>query len=208
MSAPLLFPDVEGNASRLQAWLQDRLEGFGGVMEVDRLHGGRSNPGWRLRTAQRDCVLRARPGPRANLLPSAHAIEREFRVQQALAGSAVPVATMHALCEDESLIGAGFYVMDFVDGDILREQSLPGLEPAQRAERYDAMNAGIAALHLLDIDALGLRDYGRPGQYFARQIDRWTRQYRASRDGEIADMDKLIAWLPLHVPREEGERHV
>ena len=112
MSAPLLFPDVEGNASRLQAWLQDRLEGFGGVMEIDRLHGGRSNPGWRLRTAQRDCVLRARPGPRANLLPSAHAIEREFRVQQALAGSAVPVAAMHALCEDESLIGAGFYMFD------------------------------------------------------------------------------------------------
>ena len=205
MSAPSLFPDVEGNATRLQAWLQGQLEGFGGAMDIERLHGGRSNPGWRLRTAQRDCVLRARPGPRANLLPSAHAIEREFRVQQALAGSAVPVATMHALCEDESLIGAGFYVMDFVDGDILREQSLPGLEPTQRAERYDAMNAGIAALHLLDIDALGLRDYGRPGQYFARQIDRWTRQYAASRDGEIADMDKLIAWLPLHVPREEGE---
>ena len=106
MTAPSLFPDVEGNAALLQAWLQDRLEGFGGVMEVERLHGGRSNPGWRLRTAHRDCVLRARPGPRANLLPSAHAIEREFRVQRALAGSAVPVAAMHVLCEDEAIIGA------------------------------------------------------------------------------------------------------
>jgi aminoglycoside phosphotransferase (APT) family kinase protein len=205
MSAASLFPDVEGNADRLQAWLQDQLEGFGGVMEIERLHGGRSNPGWRLRTAHRDCVLRARPGPRANLLPSAHAIEREFRVQRALAGSAVPVAAMHVLCEDEAIIGAGFYVMDFVDGDIFREQPLPGLEPAQRAARYDAMNAGIAALHMLDVDALGLRDYGRSSQYFARQIDRWTRQYAACRDGEIADMDKLIAWLPANVPHEADE---
>lgn len=205
MSSVSLFPDVDGNAARLQAWLQDHLEGFGGVMEVERLHGGRSNPGWRLRSAQRDCVLRARPGPRANLLPSAHAIEREFRVQRALAGSAVPVAAMHVLCEDEAIIGAGFYVMDFVDGDIFREQSLPGLEPAQRAARYDAMNAGIAALHMLDVDALGLRDYGRSSQYFARQIDRWTRQYAACRDGEIADLDKLIAWLPANVPHEADE---
>ena len=205
MSAANLFPQVEANAARLQAWLQTQLEGFGGEMQVERLLGGRSNPGWRLRTAQRDCVLRARPGPRTSLLPSAHAIEREFRVQRALAGSAVPVAAMHALCEDESLIGAGFYLMDFVDGDILREQALPGFPPAERAARYDAMNATIAALHTLDIDALGLRDFGRPGQYFARQIDRWTRQYAASRDADIADMDRLIAWLPAHVPVEANE---
>ena len=205
MSGRPLSPDVEANVAQLQGWLQAHLEGFQGAMQVDRLHGGRSNPGWRLRTAGRDCVLRARPGPRSQLLPSAHAIEREFRVQQALAGSSVPVTPVHALCEDEAIIGAGFYVMDFVDGDIFRDQVLPGLEPGQRASRYDAMNAGIAALHMLDIDALGLRDYGRSGNYFARQIDRWTRQYAASSNGEIADMDKLIAWLPAHVPHEANE---
>src|SRR5690606_8253676 len=110
------FPAVEANVARLQAWLRGHLDGFDGELHIERLAGGRSNPAWRLRTAQRDCVLRARPGPRAQLLPSAHAIEREFRVQRALAGSGVPVAAVHVLCEDESIIGAGFYLMDFVDG--------------------------------------------------------------------------------------------
>ncbi|WP_202844062.1 phosphotransferase family protein [Luteimonas saliphila] len=205
MSGPSPFPAVEANGARLQAWLQARLEGFGGGLQVDRLHGGRSNPGWRLRTAERDCVLRARPGPRDRLLPSAHAIEREFRVQQALAGSGVPVPAVHVLCEDESIIGAGFYVMDFADGEIFREQAMPGQSRNGRAARYDAMNTAIATLHGLDVDALGLRDYGRGGQYFARQIDRWTRQYAASRDGTIEAMDRLIAWLSAHVPHEDDE---
>ena len=190
---------------RLQHWLRAHLQGFEGELDIERLAGGRSNPGWRLRTATRDCVLRARPGPRHRLLPSAHAIEREFRVQQALAGSAVPVAAMHALCEDESVVGAGFYVMDFVDGEIFRDPALPRLSPEGRAARYEAMLAAIADLHQLDVDALGLRDYGRPGQYFARQIDRWTRQYLASRDGDIPAMEKLIAWLPGAAPREDDE---
>ncbi len=198
-------PQVEARTAELRAWLQATLEGFGGQLQVDRLHGGRSNPGWRLRSAARDCVLRARPGPKASLLPSAHAIDREFRVQQALAASSFPVARMHALCEDEAIIGAGFYIMDFVDGDIFRDQSLPGLSRAERAARYDAMNATIAALHLLDINALGLSDYGRSGEYLRRQIDRWTRQYAASRDGEIVAMDKLIAWLPANIPHEAQE---
>jgi len=198
-------PAVEANATRLQDWLCGHLEGFDGELQVERLAGGRSNPGWRLRTATRDCVLRARPGPRARLLPSAHAIEREFRVQQALAGSAVPVTTVHALCEDEAIIGAGFYVMDFVDGEIFRDPALPGLTADGRAARYQAMLAAIADLHQLDVDALGLRDFGRPGQYFARQIDRWTRQYLACRDRDIAAMERLIAWLPGAVPREDGE---
>ena len=199
------FPAVEANAARLQAWLRAHLEGFDGELRIERLAGGRSNPGWRLRTSTRDCVLRARPGPREKLLPSAHAIEREFRVQQALAGSAVPVTTVHALCEDEAIVGAGFYVMDFVEGGIFRDPALPGLSPEGRAARYDTMLAAIAGLHQLDIDALGLRDFGRPGQYFARQIDRWTRQYVASRDGDIAAMDRLVAWLPGAVPREDRE---
>ena len=199
------FPAVEASALRLQDWLRSHLEGFDGELHIERLAGGRSNPGWRLRTAARDCVLRARPGPRERLLPSAHAIEREFRVQQALAGSAVPVAAVHALCEDESIVGAGFYIMDFVDGEIFRDPSLPELSADGRAARYDAMLGAIADLHLLDVDALGLRDYGRPGQYFARQIDRWTRQYLATRDADIAAMEKLIAWLPGAVPREDHE---
>lgn len=199
------FPAVETRSPELLAWLRANLEGFGGDLEIDRLHGGRSNPGWRLRSGARDCVLRARPGPKASLLPSAHAIEREFRVQQALAVSGFPVAHMHVLCEDEAIIGAGFYIMDFVEGDIFRDQSLPGLSSAERAARYDAMNATIAALHALDINALGLSDYGRSGNYLQRQIDRWTRQYAASRDGEIVAMDKLIAWLPANIPHEAQE---
>ena len=199
------FPAVEARAVQLQDWLRANLDGFDGELRIERLVGGRSNPAWRLRTGARDCVLRARPGPRAQLLPSAHAIEREFRVQRALAGSAVPVAAVHALCEDESIVGAGFYVMDFVDGDVFRDQSLPGLAPEERAARYEAMNAAIADLHLLDVDAAGLRDYGRGGAYFARQIDRWTRQYAAGRDRDIPDMERLIAWLPDHVPREDDE---
>lgn len=195
-----MLPAVEERIPRLQAWLRPRLEGFEGELRLDRLAGGRSNPGWRLRSDSRDCVLRARPGPKERLLPSAHAIEREFRVQQALAGSSVPVPAVHVLCEDESIIGAGFYVMDYVDGDIFREQSLPGLDPAGRASRYEAMNATIADLHRLDVEALGLRDFGRGGDYFARQIDRWTRQYAASRDRDIPAMERLIAWLPGHVP--------
>ncbi len=199
------FRAVEANATRLQDWLRGRLEGFEGELEVERLAGGRSNPAWRLRTAARDCVLRARPGPRARLLPSAHAIEREFRVQQALAGSAVPVAAMHALCEDESIIGAGFYVMDFVDGAIFRDPALPGVPAERRAACYETMLAAIADLHQLDTDVLGLGDFGRPGQYFARQIDRWTRQYIACGDRDIAAMERLIAWLPGAVPREDHE---
>lgn len=197
------FPAVEANARRLQDWLRTHLEGFEGELHIERLAGGRSNPGWRLRTAARDCVLRARPGPREKLLPSAHAIEREFRVQQALADSGVPVAAVHALCEDESIVGAGFYVMDFIDGAIFRDPAMPELGADDRAARYEAMLAAIADLHQLDIDALGLRNYGRPGQYFARQIDRWTRQYVASRDGDIPAMDKLIAWLPGAAPCED-----
>lgn len=199
------FPAVEARVGQLQDWLRGQLDGFEGELRIDRLAGGRSNPGWRLRTVQRDCVLRARPGPRARLLPSAHAIEREFRVQRALAGSGVPVTAVHALCEDESIVGAGFYLMDFVDGDIFRDPSLPDMSPDGRAAHYEVMGATIADLHLLDVDAVGLRDYGRTGQYFARQIDRWTRQYAASRDRDIPEMERLIAWLPAHLPREDDE---
>jgi aminoglycoside phosphotransferase (APT) family kinase protein len=131
-------------------------------------------------------------------------VEREFRLQAAMAGSAVPVAGMHCLCEDESVIGRAFYVMDFVEGRIFWEQSLPGIEPAERAALYDELNRVIAALHEVDFAGLGLADYGKAGNYFSRQVDRWTRQYRASETAGIEAMDQLIEWLPLHIPQEEN----
>jgi aminoglycoside phosphotransferase (APT) family kinase protein len=194
------------DVARLHDWLRAQLDGFDQLPRLERLAGGRSNPSWRVRSGAHDCVLRSRPGPRAQLLPSAHAIEREFRVQQALRDSPVPVPAMLALCEDEAVIGAGFYLMEFVDGRIFHDQALPSLGTGERAAVYDAMNAAIAALHQLDVDALGLRDYGRPGNYFERQIDRWTRQYAASRDADIAAMERLIAWLPAQVPHADEAR--
>ncbi|MGH8027553.1 MAG: phosphotransferase family protein, partial [Pseudoxanthomonas sp.] len=159
----------------LDAYLRERIAGFEGPLQVSRFKGGQSNPTYLLSTPQRQYVMRSKPAPVAQLLPSAHAVEREFRLQAALAGSAVPVAGMHCLCEDESVIGRAFYVMDFVEGRIFWEQSLPGLQPAERAALYDELNRVIAALHQVDYAALGLADYGKAGNYFARQVDRWTR---------------------------------
>jgi aminoglycoside phosphotransferase (APT) family kinase protein len=144
--------------------------------------------------------MRTKPGPAAKLLPSAHAIEREYRVMAALAGTDVPVAAMHLLCEDESVIGRAFYVMDFVEGRVLWDQALPALTPAERGAVYDEMNRVIAALHRVDVAAVGLADYGKPGNFFARQIGRWTRQYQASVTEDIEAMNRLIDWLPAHMP--------
>ena len=144
--------------------------------------------------------MRAKPGPGAKLLPSAHAIEREYRVLSALAGTGIPVARVYALCEDESVIGRAFYVMEYVDGRVLWEQSLPGLSNAERTSIYDEMNRVIAALHSVDYEAIGLGDFGKPGNYFARQIGRWSKQYQASETEPIDAMNRLIEWLPQHVP--------
>src|SRR5262249_12011245 len=152
------------------------------------------NPTFRLTTPARNYAMRCKPGPAAKLLPSAHAIEREFRVQSALAASEVPVAQMYYLCVDESVIGRAFYVMEYIEGRVFFEQGLPDLPRAERAALYDDMNRVIAALHRVDYTALGLADYGKPGNYFARQIDRWTRQYRASETEQIEAMDRLIDW--------------
>ncbi len=187
----------------LQAYMAGHIEGFAGPLTASRFNGGQSNPTYLLTTPGRQYVMRAKPGPVSQLLPSAHAIEREFRLQSALAGSAVPVTRMHCLCEDESVIGRAFYLMDFVDGRIFWEQSLPGLEPAERSALYDELNRVIVALHTVDFNALGLGDYGKAGNYFSRQVDRWTRQYRASSTGDIEAMERLIEWLPHHVPHEE-----
>jgi aminoglycoside phosphotransferase (APT) family kinase protein len=188
------------DAAALQAWLHGRLPGFEGPLEVTQFKGGQSNPTYLLRTPEASCVMRAKPGPAARLLPSAHAIEREFRVMGALQGTGVPVARMLLLCEDESVIGRAFYLMEYVQGRVFWDQSLPGLTPAQRGEIYDEMNRVIAALHSVDVAAAGLADYGKPGNDFDRQIGRWSKQYLASQTEAIEPMDHLLQWLPAHVP--------
>jgi aminoglycoside phosphotransferase (APT) family kinase protein len=184
----------------LQAYLQQHLPGFAGPLTVEQFKGGQSNPTYKLVTPQASYAMRSKPGPVARLLPSAHAIEREFRVMGALAGSEVPVPHMHLLCDDESVIGRAFYVMQFVQGRVLWDQSLPGMTCEQRGAIYDEMNRVIAALHRLDVAALGLSDFGRPGNYFERQIARWTKQYQASITAPNEPMDRLIEWLPRHIP--------
>ena len=184
----------------LERWLQVHLPGFKGPLSVEMFKGGQSNPTYKLVTPSEQYVMRAKPGPVAKLLPSAHAIEREFRVMQALQGTQVPVAQMHVLCEDESVIGRAFYVMEFVQGRVLWDQELPGMTPAERRDIYLEMNRVMAALHTVPYLERGLETYGKPGNYFERQIGRWSKQYVASVTQPIPEMDKLIEWLPAHIP--------
>ncbi len=184
----------------LATWLAAQVTGFEGPLMLEQFKGGQSNPTYKLITSSRTYVMRAKPGPAARLLPSAHAIEREFRVLQALAGTDVPVGEVIRLCQDESVIGRAFYIMAFVEGRVFWEQSLPGVAPTERARIYDEMNRVISALHQVDYQAIGLGDFGKPGNYFARQIGRWSKQYLASETEPIAEMNRLIDWLPAHVP--------
>ncbi|MGF6779169.1 phosphotransferase [Paraburkholderia sp. GAS334] len=194
------------DAGVLGAWLAQHVEGFAGPLTVEQFAGGQSNPTFKLVTPSRSYVMRAKPAPAAKLLPSAHAVEREYRVMHALADTDVPVAKMLALCEDESVTGRAFYVMEFVQGRVLWDPSLPGMTPDERRAIYDEMNRVIAALHRVDPEAVGLAGYGKPGNYFARQIGRWSKQYVASETELIDAMNRLIEWLPLHMPAETGER--
>ncbi len=187
----------------LGAWLEAHVPGFAGPLAVEQFRGGQSNPTFKLLTPGAEYVMRAKPGPAAKLLPSAHRIEREYRVMKALAGSEVPVPTMLALCEDEAVIGRAFYVMSFMAGRVLWDPALPDMTNAQRAAIFDEMNRVIAALHRVDYAALGLADFGAPGNYFERQVGRWTKQYRASETEKIEAMDRLIEWLPANVPAGE-----
>jgi len=192
----------------LQTYLERELPGFAGPLAVEQFKGGQSNPTYKLVTPATAYVMRTKPGPTAKLLPSAHALDREFLVMKALAGSGVPVAQMHVLCTDEAVIGRAFYVMEFMDGRVLWDQALPGMTPAGRGAIYDEMNRVIAALHSVDVGAVGLADYGKPGNYFERQIGRWSKQYQASITQPIDEMDRLIEWLPTHIPpgaRDEGQ---
>jgi aminoglycoside phosphotransferase (APT) family kinase protein len=184
----------------LAAYLAANLPGFAGPLEVKQFQGGQSNPTYLLTTPNARYVMRSKPGPVAKLLSSAHAIEREFRVMRALRAQGVPVPQVHVLCEDESVIGRAFFVMEHVEGRIFWEQSLPQSSPAERAAIYDEMNRVIAQLHTVDVERAGLADYGKAGNYFARQIGRWSKQYQASETEKIEPMNRLIDWLPQHVP--------
>ena len=186
--------------ARLDNYMRAHVGGFGGKIEVEQFKGGQSNPTYRLSAGGKRYVMRAKPGPAARLLPSAHAVEREFRVITALGNADIPVPRTYALCEDEGVIGRAFYIMDCVEGRVLWEQSLPGMTKPERAAIYDEMNRVIAALHRVDYRTIGLADYGRPGNYFARQIARWTKQYKTSETEKIEAMDNLIAWLPDNIP--------
>ncbi|MFN3416286.1 MAG: phosphotransferase family protein [Caldimonas sp.] len=196
------------DVAALEAYLRANLPGFAGPLSVEQFKGGQSNPTYKLTTPSRHYVMRAKPGPVAKLLPSAHAIEREFAVMRALHGTDVPVARMHVLCDDESVIGRAFYIMEYVEGRVFWDQSLPALSATERGAIYDEMNRVIAALHSVDFRERGLADYGKPGNYFERQIARWTKQYQASITEPIEAMDRLIEWLPAHIPdsaRDESQ---
>ncbi len=185
----------------LSAYLAGRLPDFRGPLTVSQFRGGHSNPTYLLHMPGRSLVLRKKPG--GHLLPSAHAIDREAEVMRALRQQGLPVPEIHLYCEDPAVIGTPFFVMDFVRGRVFRDAALPELEPRERGQIYDAMNAALARLHKVDPAAAGLADFGRAGNYFARQLDRWARQYDASSTGEIPAMARLLDWLQAHAPADE-----
>ncbi|MCF7700593.1 phosphotransferase family protein [Loktanella sp. M215] len=192
------------NVSAVAAWVDGRLPGLDGPVTVHRFQVGQSNPTFRIETPAGDYVLRRKPG--GALLKSAHAVEREFAVQQALWQTDVPVPQMHLLCEDPDVIGAPFYLMDHVAGRSFDDPRLPDQTPAARGAIIDAMGQTLAAIHSVDLAAVGLSDYGPGGDYYGRQITRWVKQYRASATEEIPDMEALIRWLEDHQPPDDGRR--
>jgi aminoglycoside phosphotransferase (APT) family kinase protein len=186
----------------LERYLAQRIEGFRGPLTVRQFRGGQSNPTYYLEAGGRELVLRRKPP--GKLLPSAHAVDREYRVLTALQGTGVPVPRTYVLCQDDAVIGTMFFVMDCVHGRIFRDAELPeATSPTERAKIYDHMNEVLARLHTVDWKALGLEDFGRPGNYYARQIHRWTQQYRASETERIESMERLIEWLPTHIPVDD-----
>jgi aminoglycoside phosphotransferase (APT) family kinase protein len=192
------------DVARLQAWLRANVAGFddgGAPVVVEQFKGGQSNPTFRITAGAKKYVMRRKPP--GKLLPSAHAVDREYRVITALRDTDVPVARTYGLCEDESVIGTAFYVMDCVEGRVLWDPALPGLSNAERGAIFADMNRVIAALHKVDYAKVGLAEFGRPGNYIERQIARWTKQYRASETETIDALDRLITWLPANIPPGE-----
>jgi len=191
----------------LERYLAQHIEGFGGPLTVRQFRGGQSNPTYYLTAGGREYVLRRKPP--GKLLPSAHAVDREYRVLAALAAHTdVPVPKPYVLCEDDGVIGTIFYVMDCVHGRIFRDANLPGATPAERRALYDSMNDVLARLHLVDWKAVGLAEFGRPGDYYARQIYLLIHQYRASETEKIEAMERLMEWLPQHIPADDQTRVV
>ncbi|CAA9500977.1 MAG: acyl-CoA dehydrogenase, putative phosphotransferase [uncultured Sphingomonadaceae bacterium] len=191
----------------LARWMADHVDGYAGPLSVDQFRGGQSNPTYRLTTPGKFYVLRRKP-PGA-LLPGAHAVDREHRVVTALGRAGFPVARTYGLCEDGAVIGTAFYVMDLVEGRIFWNAHLPEVPKAERTAHFDAMNATIAALHVIDPAAIGLGDYGKAGDYFARQIGRWSKQYLADEAaGRVPAMERLVEWLPANAPADEGETRI
>lgn len=191
-------PALRFEVAPLEAYLRDRVPGFAGPLEVRQFKGGQSNPTYLLQTPGCRYVLRRKPP--GKLLPSAHAVDREFRVITALHAQGFPVAAPVHLCEDDSIVGTTFYVMAFVDGRVFWGPEMLGSSPAERAAVYDAMNATMARLHSFDPAAIGLADFGKGENYIARQVDRWAKQYKASETEHVEEMERLLAWLPGHLP--------
>jgi aminoglycoside phosphotransferase (APT) family kinase protein len=186
--------------ARLGGWLDANVAGFAGLERVEKFAGGQSNPTYRIDAASGSYVLRRKPfGP---ILPSAHAVEREHRLIAALHPTGFPVARPYGLCEDSEVIGSPFYIMEMVEGRTLWDGSLPDMAPADRTAHYNAITDTLAALHSIDVEAVGLGDYGKPGNYFARQVERWSKQYRMSQTDDLPQVDKLIEWLPRTVPEQ------
>jgi aminoglycoside phosphotransferase (APT) family kinase protein len=201
VAAPLAF-----DLDRLEACLAARLPDFTGPFTVRQFKGGQSNPTYLIETAQRRYALRRKPP--GKLLPSAHAVDREYRVTGALAAQGFPVACPLLYCEDASIVGTTFYLMDYVEGRVFWEPHMPGIESAERAAIYDATNATLARLHRYEPADIGLGDYGRGENYVARQVERWSKQYRASETEAIEEMEGLIEWLPAHLPPAAAVRLV
>ncbi len=195
------------DVAALEAWMMATVGDYAGPLRVTQFKGGQSNPTYRLDTPARAYVLRRKPP--GKLLPGAHAVEREARVMGALGQTGFPVPRIYGLCEDPAVIGTPFFVMDLVDGRIIWEPTFPGLDRAQRSACFDAMNATIASLHMLDPEAIGLADYGKPAAFVERQVARWSKQYLADADaGRLPQMDALVDWLGQHLPPDRGEARI
>jgi len=191
------------DVAQLADYLEDKVAGFKGPLTAEKFAGGQSNPTFKITAASGEYVLRRKPP--GELLKSAHAVDREYRVLSALANTEVPVAEVYHLCEDDSVIGSMFYLMEFKAGTVFWDPALPDMSNAERGAIFDQMNQVLVDLHSVDVDKVGLADYGRPSNYFSRQTDRWSKQYRASELETIGDMDQLMEWLPQNMPADDGK---